>query len=306
MTIIGTSTTAFYDRATIDMNALRTQANTLQSQISTGAKLTQSSDNPLAASQLRQLTRATTLSAIDTTAADGASSDLNLADNALTSFGDNIQRVQELATQAASSTLTDAQRAGIGTELGQIHGNLVALANSRDSAGHALFGGQSAGDAYTLDATGNAVYAGTASAGEVSLGEGQVVGKGVTGPDFLSFTAGGTSTDLMKVVKTLADALKAGGTAAPAAAKNALGSLQTALDSVTTSQTVVGSRLAWIDQTTQHRQVVSEARSSQQSTLGGTDIASTVAQLQQTMLVLQASQASFAKLSSLSLFDVLH
>jgi hypothetical protein len=43
----------------------------------------------------------------------------------------------------------------------------------------------------------------------------------------------------------------------------------------------------------------------EQADIGGTDIASTVTQLQQAMLVLEASQASFAKLSGLSLFDQL-
>ena len=51
--------------------------------------------------------------------------------------------------------LPPAQRASIASELGQIHEGLVGLANARDSAGHALFGGDSAGNAY-LDASGGA------------------------------------------------------------------------------------------------------------------------------------------------------
>ena len=73
----------------------------------------------------------------------------------------------------------------------------------------------------------------------------------------------------------------------------------------TTGQTLVGARLAWVDLTTTRRENLGELRASEQSDIGGTDIADTVARMQQVMLVLEASQAGFAKLSSLSLFDML-
>ncbi len=301
MTLIGTSTSAFFDRATQDMTGLRAQLEDLQAKLGSGEKLSRSSDNPVAASRLRSLARAERMATVDTSNANRAMSDLQLTDTALSSFSSFIVRAQELATQAANGTLNAAQRAGIGTELEQIHGNLVALANSRDSAGHALFGGETAGQAYMLDGAGNAVYAGTASAGELSLGEGQTVARGLTGPEFLNFS----STNLMAVIKNLGDALQ-GAVADPAqAARDALGALGEGLDKVTSSQTVIGSRLAWIDLTAERRTELSEMRSSEESDLGATDIASTIANLQQLMLVLEASQASFSKLSGLSLFDQL-
>ena len=75
------------------------------------------------------------------------------------------------------------------------------------------------------------------------------------------------------------------------------------IDAIANAQTVVGSRLAFVDLTNQHRQTVGDLRKTEQGDLGGTDIASTIVQLQQTLLVLQASQDSFAKLASLNLFD---
>ena len=78
------------------------------------------------------------------------------------------------------------------------------------------------------------------------------------------------------------------------------------LDTLTTGQTVVGTRLAWIDVTNTRRVSQSELRTNEESNLGATDIASTVAQLQQTMTVLEASQASFSKLANLSLFNNLN
>jgi flagellar hook-associated protein 3 FlgL len=297
------STSAFYERASLGLGALRARAEELQGAIGRGERLARSSDDPLAAARLRGLMRADNFSTIDTANANLASADLGLTDGALSNFADFTIRAQELATQAANGTLNASQRAAIGQELGLLHQNLVALANSRNSAGQSLFGGETAGDAYALDAAGNAVYGGTGSAGTLSLGEGLNVGRGITGPEFLNFNHNGVPTNLMAVVKGLADALQGGAADSAGAARDALTALGTGLDQVNTGQTMVGARLAWIDLTTERRVDLSELRAGEQAQMGGTDIAATVTRLQEVMTVLEASQASFARLASLSLFD---
>jgi flagellar hook-associated protein 3 FlgL len=304
-TIFGTSTIAFFERTLMDLTSLRQQAEETQAEMSTGQRLQRSSDDPVAASRLRQLARADVFDDIDTSATNRATTDLTLTDNALSQFSTFVTRLQELATQAATSTLSTSQRAGIGEEVAQIRDNLVALANTRDGNGNALFGGESASDAYTLDASGNATYAGTSEAGVIALGGGQSVSRGVTGPEFLQFTSGGATVDLLAVTKDLAEALKSG-TGGAAAAQSALGALGDGLNAITTAQTVVGSRLNWIDLNTERRTSLSEMRNSEQTEVGATDLTESIARLQNTMLVLQASQASFAKLANLSLFSVLN
>ena len=307
MSIFATSTSAFFERSTQNLSSLRGQAEALQNQISSNSKLTKSSDDPLAASMLRGLARQDAMGLVDTAAASRATTDLSLTDTALNQFATYVSRAQELATQAASSLLPAAQRASIGTELAQIHTGLVSLANTRDSAGHALFGGDSAGNAYQINtATGLAEYIGTGAAGELSLGDGQSVSRTVTGPEFLSFKdPAGNQTDLMTVIKSLSDALTGGAASTASAASTALGALGSGLDAITTAQTVVGSRLSWIDLSTQRQQTMSEARSSQQSDIGAPDLGSALARLSELSTVLQASQASFSKLANLSIFDVL-
>jgi len=304
MTIISNSTSAFFERSTMGLSDLRNMAEKLQGQLSSGQKLARSSDDPVAASKLRLLSRSDALSQIDTVNANRATSDLSLTDTALGTFADYISRARELAMQAGNDTLTNSQRIGIATELAELHGNLVALANSRDSAGHSLFGGETAGNAYTLDAGGNAVYVGTASAGELPLGDGQVVSRGITGPDFLNFDVNGTPTNLMAVVKGLADALQGASPDPASVARDSLDALSSGLDAVTTNQTVIGARLAWIDLTTDRRIDLGEMRAGEEKEIGATDMADAVARLQEVMLALEASQASFAKLAKLTLFDV--
>ena len=305
MTVNATSTSAFYERATMGLSALRKQAEGLQSQLGSGARLSRSSDNPVAASRLRALSRGAEISSVDLANANRASGDLKLADSALATFAEYVTRARELTIQAANGTLATSQRAAIGGELLQIHGSLYALANSRDSTGHALFGGQTTGSAYTLDAAGNAVYAGTSTTEDLPLGDGQSVKRGLTGPEFLGFTANGSPTDLMALVKGLGEALQ-GAAADPAqAARDALAPFGEALDTLTTGQTQIGARLAWIELTNDRRTTLSELHSGEEAELGSTDMAATIAELQQVMLVLEASQASFVKLARLSLFDLI-
>ncbi len=300
------STSAFYDRSSQDLATLRARADALQAAISSGQRLATGSDDPVAAARLRTLGRADSFAEIDKAVAARASSDLTLTDQALSSFADSLIRVQELATQAANGVLTASQRAGIATELDQLRDEIVRMANTRDSAGHALFGGDAPGDAYTLDPAGNPLYIGTPSASDLPLGDGQSVTRGLTGPEVLNFTHGGTPTDLFAVIRTLSDALK-GAVPDPAqAARDALGALDTGLEAITTQQTVVGARLNWIDLNTERRTQMGQLRAEEQADVGGTDLALAISQLQQTMTVLEASQASFARLASLSLFDVLH
>ena len=63
--------------------------------------------------------------------------------------------------------------------------------------------------------------------------------------------------------------------------------------------------LDWIDLNVERQNQMAELRNTEKAAVGGTDLVEAVARLQQTMTVLEASQASFARLSSLSLFDYL-
>jgi len=306
------STSAFYDSAVFNMTQLQKSTQALQTQISTGNQLTNSYDDPLAAAQMRTLQRADALATADNNVSDAAQTNLNLTDNTLSQFSKIVTEVQTLATQAANSTLSDAQRSSVGTQISAYYDQMVSLANTKDANGNALFGGQGTGSAYTLDASGNATYVGGASAAQATLGPNMTVTTGVTGPEFLDYTSGGTATNLLSVVKNLGTALSAEGTSTSAttagataatAANSALSQLSDGLNAITTSQTQVGARLNWITATTTMQTQFQTQRATSEANVGGTNMTTAIATLQQQMTVLEASQASFSKLSSLSLFN---
>lgn len=303
MTGVTNGTLAFYRRSQLQMGNLRSTAESLQNQLSTGERLSRPSDDPVAASQLRMLGRADRLGTIDASNAQRASQDLQLAGAAMEAIGSDIIRARELALWASSDTVGETERLAIGAELDQLRLRLLATANSRDGSGNALFGGETSGAAYALDGSGAISYIGTATSGDIDLGQGQVVARGLTGPEVLSFNSGGAATDVFAHIAALAAALQGGSADPAAAARDAMGGFDDALDALTRSQTVAGSRLAWID-IIQERQISqAQTRATQTADTGGVEFASTVAELQKILTVLEASQAGFARLSNLSLFD---
>ena len=301
------STSGFYDSATFNMNTLQKQVQKLQTEIATGNQYASAADNPTATAQMRSLQLQDAIGTADTQNANTASTSLSLADSTLSEVTSTIQQIQTLAQQAASSTLTDAQRATIGTQVSALYTNLTSLANTQDTNGNPLFGGNASGPAYTLDASGNATYAGAASANTVSLGAGLSVTTGVTGPQVFNFTVGGTATNLLSVVQNLAASLQGGtpGTTPQAAAQASLSQLSAGLTQATTAQTLVGARENWVTTTTNVQNKLTTQRATEESNLGSTDISSAISQLQQTMVALQAAQASFVKVSGMSLFSMI-
>ena len=303
MGISGTSTAAFYNRSKLQMRDLRQQAETLQIQLSKGEKLSESADDPVASSRLRLLSRQDKLASVDTRNAERARTDLTLAADALADMADTMGRVRELTLAAANDISSPQAREAIAEEITQLRQRLLGTMNARDSAGHALFGGEVVGNAYEVGSDGGAVYIGSTDAVEIDLGDGQSVTRGLVGPEFIEFTTDGTTTDLLAVTQALAQALDGAVTDPAGAAKDALQSIEDGLDSVTRAQTLLGTRLSWIDVVDERRTLRAETRSEEQFNVGGVDFADAVAELQQMMLVLEASQASFTKLASLSLFN---
>ena len=214
--MINLSTGAFYERSTRQIGSLRAQAETLQQQIGTGERLERSSDDPVAAARLRMLARTERITSVDTRNSELAEADLALTDQTLSSIADIVMRVRELAVQATVSTLNDDQRAAIGVEVASLRENLVLLGNSRNITGHALFGGQAAGQAYVDNGSGNGVqFVGTAAGTPLEIGDGQSVVPGLTGPEIFQFDAASGPTDLFAVLDGLAIALAGGGQPMP-------------------------------------------------------------------------------------------
>ena len=104
-------------------------------------------------------------------------------------------------------------------------------------------------------------------------------------------------TDVIANSRAVADSV--------AAAQLALGGLDAGLQQITTSQTIVGARMGWIEIIDQRREATGELIADERADIGGADLATTMTRLQEVLTVLEASQASFVRVAGLSLFDKL-
>lgn len=295
------ATSQIYGRPTSMMTKLTAEADKLQSQIATGKRINAPSDDAagfLRLQSMRQQSANDAAYASNITLAQGM---LAQTDSTLDGIDSQLQRALELMTQAANGTYSDTNRAAMAKELDTIRDTLFALANTTDVRGQPLFGGATGSVAYTRDETTGAIsYASSGEQAGIPIGDGVTVQGTVTGKK--AFAVG--DSDMFAVLAGFTAAIEAG-TSIQEAAGNALEGTKQALDSVTLARASAGARAARLDLEADRLTDTGEAREDARVALEDTNTAFAVTQLQKTLTILQATQASFSKLTSLSLFDYL-
>lgn len=287
------STQQFYTRSQSQMTSLGSAADRAQNQIASGKRLSAPSDDAVAHQRLAGLKRDTADDAGVRANIDLSATMLAANDTALGAIEQQLQRASELALQARNDTLSATDRAAIAITIDGLIDDVLALANSRDIRGQASFGG--GGDAaFARDADGIVEYVGGAGASPIPVGQAgdvQVVENG-----------GGILDGAFGALQALSAALKADD---GAGIGDSIAALNVAGDTVASARGSIGARAVRMDMEIARLDNVALSREAARSGLEDTDIATAVTELQKTLTVLQATQASFGKLTALSLFDYL-
>jgi flagellar hook-associated protein 3 FlgL len=305
MSSVSNATAAFYERSLGQMGALRQSLERLQTQISTGVRIERGSQDPAAASRLRTLARTQRLNEVQEDNADKLARDLTEAGNQVLGIANLLTRARELAIRAANDTTGERGRAAIAEEIALLERELFDRANAATLTGEPLFAGTAAGPAFLRNPDGSVTYAGNGETGLVSVAPGTDMERGLTGAQVFQFAVNGAPTDTFEVLANLAAALQPGQPNAAAAAAAAIEGLDQAIDTNTRNQTVLGTRLAWVEVIQDQQQTRALGVAERQSDLGDTDLGEAIARLQQTLTALEASQASFTRVANLTLFNAL-
>ena len=294
---VSLSTAAFYDRAAASMTSLTKRAETLQTQVSTGKKLQAPSDDAAGYRRLQTLAASSADNgtyAANTSLAQGIAAQ---ADTALSSMTTILQQARELAVQAGSGTLSPEGKAAIAAQLRGALDGIVRLANATDARGQPLMGGSGEGPVVSLAADGTLAFAGGRPSA-IPVGDGQSIDPTVSAEQFLKLADG---RDLAQVLGQMADALDAG--------TSPDGSLQDDLASIaaqtTQAQASLGARAVRLDLQAGYLQQAATDNETARSAIEDTDVTQAITDLQKTMTILSATQASFSKLQGLSLFSYL-
>ena len=305
MSFVSTSTGSFFNRSLAQMAELRGQIERNRTQIATGQRLERGSDDPAAAAQLRSVARRGALAGMERENAARLGEDLGAASTEVEAVTALLQRARELAVQAASTPTGEDGRRAIAFELQQLTEELFSRANGTTLTGEPLFAGLSSDAAFVRDAAGNVTYAGTPESGAVPVAPGTAIERGLPGSEVFQFDLNGTPTSAFAVLGALATALNGGSPDPAGAALAAIDGIDAALDTTNRAQTILGTRMAWVEQVQEQQADRGVTLAERRKRVGDTDIAEAIARLQQSLTALEASQAAFARVSSLSLFDAL-
>jgi flagellar hook-associated protein 3 FlgL len=298
MTPLPASTGLYYQRSKAQMATLTAKADLLQTQVATTKRLQVASDDTVAYGRLQRIARATADAGVYEANLDLAGSLLAQTDTTLAAMTTQVQRASELVLNASTGTVDPVARKAIGAEMAEIVKALADLANTTDTRGQPLMGGADGAPAVAL-VDGRYVLS-TAAPAAIPVADGQAVAATETAARALTL---GDGRDVLNILAALATQL---GTGEPLSdSGDAIDDLGASGDQLAAVRASVGARAARVDLVQAQATEIATDRETERSSLEDTDIAAAIADLQQTMTVLSATQASFSKLSQLSLFDYL-
>ena len=300
------STSQIFERATTQMAQQQSKVAAMQTQLATGKQVLRPSDSPEQAGMIQRLSSALNRQDVYSSNLDAINSRLGAEEAALMSSEDVMQRVRELAVQASSDTMSDADRKIIASEVTALRDQLLSLANAQDVSGNYVFSGSMVRDQpFTEDAAGNLVYQGDQNRMLVDVSDQRQLALNRPGNEVFSSvireTAGGSErVGFFQVIDDFNAALlnKDSGQL-----QNSLAEVSELTLNMAVSIADVGSRLRISELQTDS---LADAKLRYQTLLSGAedlDYATAITQLTSEIMSLEAGQSSFAKISQLTLFD---
>ena len=135
------STSMIYDSGLAAIQKKTTDLLNVQQQLSSGKRILQPSDDPVAAAQAIDVTQASNMNTQFLSNQQNAQSALSLSESQLQSTGDLLTQVRQLTTQLGDPALSDTDRTSIAAQLRQDFSQLMGIANSQDGSGNYLYSG---------------------------------------------------------------------------------------------------------------------------------------------------------------------
>lgn len=301
------NTRAAHGAAVARLGELSRQLDDVQGQISRGRRIDTPADDPVAFARAAMMRREQAAHVVTQRSIDAATRRLTATDTTLQSVSALVQRSYELALQGNNGTQSASDRTTISNELAGLAAQLQTLADTRDSDGQRLFGG-ARGDqrAYGVDANGIAVWQGAGRGPSVAIGSSRVA-SGSEGPEVFGVTDPVAGTrDLFAAFTHLQAALAEPDAALRAAAMaDGISGIEGHITGIADARGILGSRLARLDSETERLAKTRLATEADLSKLESLDMPAAISRLQRLLTILEAAQASFSRVSNLSLWDQL-
>lgn len=259
-----------------------------QTAISTGKRIEQPSDDPVAAARVAQIRNAQADQAVWQNNIAAAQAVAAQVDTTLQSVSQIFSRVKELTLAGASQTASSSDRQAMVTELNSLRTALSNAQTATTPTGQALFPTDA-----PLQISVSATQRLPATASRAEVFDNVTLSNGTTGSldSVIASTIAALSVDDPTARKTATDA--------------SLSDISLAATHVTNELSAQGVRENQLDDAKTALANSGEQLAEERSALEDTDVAATVMKLNAKTLSLQAAQAAFAKVNRNTLFDFL-
>lgn len=188
------STADFYRQSIGSIQRQQAQALAVQNQLSSGSKLQTAADDPTGAAHGLALDAVLSANRRYTQNTSLANERLGFEENALSAVNDTVNSIHERLLQASNSTLSDADRQSIATDLKQSLAQLLNYANTPDAQGRYIFAGSNdSAPPFSLTASG-ATYGGDDVTGHVQIGANRHLQTSDAGSDVFQKILSGNGT----------------------------------------------------------------------------------------------------------------
>ena len=304
------STSLFFDRSVDQMVKSQSDLAKTQTRLSSGKEVVNPSDAPEKATAIQRLKSVLDKHESFSENIEGVNNRLIAEETALKGVNDILTRIKELAIQAANGTLGPDDKELVSIEIEGLTQDLLSLANTQDVNDNYVFAGSRVQTKPFQDGSdGKIEYFGDETRNEIQVSEQRYVRFNRTGTDvFARVVRQSSSGELIgkgffEALWDLAEGIKNANTDAM---NQGINDLDQASYNLAVATAQVGSEMGSVEtQRVINEESVLQLRTAL-SNVEDLDYSKAVTEMQKNMLALQATQSSFSKISSLTLFNYLN
>lgn len=290
------STAQFFRSNSDALSRGQFEVSSLQAKLGSGEQLNAPSEDVIKANLISRLESSLERQGVYQKNIDTAKTRLTSEETALTSITNLFRRAYEVAVLAANGTMVAEDRAVLGAEVEMLRKELIEVANTRDVSGHYIFGGNRTEDPpYVEGLNGDVTYVGDYGTLHINVSDNRSIAINTVGRELL------TEADF-STMEALEEGLK---TNDIAAISSSIDNLKNSSDQIAVAFGGMGGRFASLDAQAEALEDTSLRITQLISQNRDLDYSKAITELSRESLALQALQASFSKISQLSLFNFL-
>ena len=300
------STSQLFDNSVNQMNRQQSKIAEMQAKLASGKQIVKPSDDSEKSAVIQRLQTAIDRQSVYERSLDTAENRLASEESALMSSERILQRIRQLAVQGNTDTLSVDDKEILANEITSLREELLSLANTQDANGNYVFAGSNVqAKAFDVNADGDIIYQGDKTQTSVDISDQRRLVLNRAGDEVFASVDRVVDGDTQNIsfFKVIDDFAQALATDDEDALNLGLEEISSITEGMGASIADLGSRISTVNN---QREILEDTNLRYQDLLSNAqdlDYATAVTKLSAELLSLEAAQASFAKISQLSLFN---